>query len=134
LDQQDIKQIREIVREEISGTDQKVSGLEIKTSKIEKNVSSLQQDVSVLKQDVTVLKEDVSVLKQDMTEVKSEVKDLRRHMIVLHEDTKNEFKLLLENIGGVIKESVNPVRQHVFDNHEPRISTIELAVKRKKSA
>jgi seryl-tRNA synthetase len=97
-------------------------------------VSSLQQDVSVLKQDVTVLKEDVSVLKQDMTEVKSEVKDLRRHMIVLHEDTKNEFKLLLENIGGVIKESVNPVRQHVFDNHEPRISRIELAVKRKKSA
>jgi predicted nuclease with TOPRIM domain len=126
LDQQDIKQIREVVREEISGTNEKVSVLETKTSNIEKNVSSLQQDVSILKQDVS--------------ELKQGQKDLFSYMNVLHENIKSEFKLVVENLGSLIKESLPPVQHHVYENHENRITRLEVAFtknmarKKKKSA
>jgi len=118
LDQQDIKQIREVVREEILGTDQKVSGLEVKTSKIEQNVSYLQQDVSILK--------------QDMIEVKYWVSKTGTQV----DQMSDTLKLVVESLSTVNTklDKMDTLKAVVENNHEPRISSLELAVKRKKSA
>jgi peptidoglycan hydrolase CwlO-like protein len=107
LDNQDLVVIREIVSEEIGG----------KTSNLRQNVSNIQQDVTGLKQKVS--------------NIELRLDDLGRQMHVLHEDMKSEFRLLIENIGGMIKEALTPVKEKVFENHETRISTLEMVVKKK---
>jgi len=126
LEQQDIKHIREVVREEISGTNENVSSLNARTTNVEQKVSSLQQDVSVLKQDVSTLKQDVSVLKGDMGEVKHEL----RNIGVLMEDQGKTMQLILENLSqNNHKADEMPEIKNKVKKHEMRIGSLELAVK-----
>jgi len=108
LDQQDVNQIRQVVREEISGTDKKVSVLETRTSKIEQSVSSLEQNASTLQQDF-------------------------RHFGVLMEDQTKLIKLVLENVVQNNKHTEKvPFIEDTLANHEIRIKGLEFA--KKKSA
>ncbi len=150
LDQQDINQIREVVREEISGTDKKISILETRISKIEekvtplqKNVSSLEQNVSSLEQNVSSLEQNVSSLEQNVSSLEQNVSSLEqnvstlqqdfRHFGVLMEDQTKLIKLVLENVtqNNKYTEKV-PFIEDTLANHEIRIKGLEFA--KKKSA
>lgn len=107
LTKEDLGQIREVVRDEVTTSEKRVIKtiieavgqmiddnilpqfdeihVEIKEIKqdigeLKKDVNELKEDVSVLKQDVKILKQDVTVLKQDMTVVKQDVSEIKQDM------------------------------------------------------
>jgi len=122
LDNQDKIEIKEMIKEG--------------TSDIRQNVSILQQDVTVLKDDVTILKEDVSVLKQDISILKLDVKDLKTgqsRIEVLMEDMVRKFDASHEILTDIRNDlsDFKQIKKTVEKNHGPRISTLELAFKKK---
>lgn len=122
LEQQDLVIIREIVGEEIGS----------KTSDLRQDVSVLKQDVSSLKQDVSGLKQDVSGLKQDVSGLKQDLDRKFNHLGVLIEDQRKTMQIILENLvqNNNKIDQMFGVKDKV-DQHEIRINSLELAVKKK---
>lgn len=98
---------------------------------IKEETSDLRQDVSILKQDVSILKQDVSELKIDMAEVKRLQTKTDINMEILNHkfDTFTEVVIDIRDQLLESKETNRIVRE----NHSPRITALELAVKKKRA-
>jgi len=97
-----------------------VKNLNNRVDRVEQILPTLarQQDLLAVKQDVLATQRDVLAVKQDVLAVKQDVLDtkqylvgalsaleerLRSHMLMLHEDTKSDVRLLAENLAGVMQ-------------------------------
>jgi len=96
--------------------------------KIEQIVDSKTSDI---RQDVSILKQDVSELKTGQSRIE-----------ILLENMNDTLQLTLENYSDTKEQLIDykDTKKHVFDNHENRITRLEVAFtknmarKKKKSA
>ena len=98
------------------GLEAVVKNLNIRVDRVEQILPTLatKQDLFAVKQhvlatqrDVLAVKEDVLAVKQDALATKetlmTAISDLRSQMLMLHEDSKSDNRLLAENLVGVMQ-------------------------------
>src|SRR5215208_1116040 len=83
MTQDELNQIRGVVREEIEPLKQDLSGLKQDVSALKGDVTTLKKDVSTLKEDMVLVKKDVSSLKGDVNTLKGDVATLKEDVTSL---------------------------------------------------
>jgi len=114
---------------EMSGVRTEVTGLKSDIGELKVGFEKLNADVNILKDDVSGLKTDVSELKSDVSELKFSV----RRLEVLHEETSDNIKLILETVVPNSKQVVelrdrNEIQDEKLQFHERRIGFLEKKV------
>ena len=73
----------------------------------QRDVLAVKEDVLAVQRDVLAVKEDVLAVKQDALATKetlmTAISDLRSQMLMLHEDSKSDNRLLAEHLVGVMQ-------------------------------
>ena len=106
-----------------------IKAMQTDLSDLKSDVRTLKTDVSELKTDVSELKIDVSKLKEDVDGLKSSV----RHLELLHEETDENIKEILEIAGPNTKQIItlkkyNETQDEKLQFHERRIGFLEKKV------
>lgn len=98
LTKNDLSQIREVVKEEVSGQ------LDTKLEPIKEDISSLKQDVGSLKSDVSSLRKDVKVLKRDVSQVKRDQSTMLRMLDEEQMQQRKRIVRLEQHVGFQVPE------------------------------
>ena len=96
--------------------------IELRLDRLETGVEELKTDVRELKADVRVLKADVQVLKVDVGQLKTGQDDLRRQMLVLHEEVIATIKAIPDPIPRcerMIKAGIAELREEIGRRLDP---------------
>ena len=103
LTKEDLGQIREVVRDEVTASEKRVTKtiIEAVGQMIDDNIlpqfDEIHVEIGELKKDVGILKQDVKVLKQDVSEIKQEMRSMNAKMVTKGglEDRLVDFRLSL---------------------------------------
>lgn len=114
----------------LDGLQRDVAGLRQDVNELRHDVTGLRQDVGVLRQDVNVLRQDVGELNVGYSELRTEVRDVRRHMLVLHEEVISTIKALdpapqIEQLRRETREQITALRDEI----DHRLTPLELTVR-----
>ena len=111
-------------------SEERFGRIEFRLDGLQRDVAGLRQDVNELRQDVTVLRQDVGELNVGHSELRTEVRDLRRHMLVLHEEVISTIKALnpapqIEQLRRETREQITALRDEI----DHRLTPLELTVR-----
>jgi chromosome segregation ATPase len=83
---------------------QRLERIDSTVQRLDEGFAVLRHDVDVLKVDVAELKVDVAELKDDVGDLKQGQDELRRHMLVLHEEVLDRIKALAPDLEPLRRE------------------------------
>jgi len=130
MTQDELNQIRGVVREEIEPLKQDLSGLRQDVSALKEDVTTLKKGVSTLKQDVSTLKEDMVVVKKDVSSLKGDVNTLKGDVATLKEDVtslKKGQETLTLQVEVINRNQQRAGRQSQADHQEIMERLVKIA-------